>query len=146
MMDGHGIGMICRNRTGRGGGVAISYNSNTTTLKRYPIVNGVNLEMVAAEGKVRNVNRKFLIIGVYIPLNSVAATVKKMWDAAASTPKEQDRDCTCTGHNSFSTDVQSCSNQIIIRNPFLINFALWHKDSFKANVCSPIGGAATFFD
>ena len=80
-----GIKMISKNRKGRGGGVAIAYNSNKITLKKYEVVNGNGFEIVAACGKAQNFSRKLLVIVLYIPPSTLVSATKALWESVSDT-------------------------------------------------------------
>ena len=63
---GENIGLITRNRSGRGGGVAVAFNINALNLKEFKLP-GNTYEMVCAVGSSAASNRKIAIISIYIP-------------------------------------------------------------------------------
>ena len=75
--EGENIGMIARNRPGRGGGVAIAFKSSCLTVKEFKLPNN-KFEMVCGVGNFTNTNRKIAIVSVYIPPRQKAATTQKM--------------------------------------------------------------------
>ena len=79
------INLVYKNRPSRGGGVAIAYNSNKISMKKYAVVNADGLEVVAASGRTKNISRNILVIVVYIPPSQSAATNAKLWDAVSDT-------------------------------------------------------------
>ena len=65
LLDSEKIGTIKKNRAGRGGGVAIFYDTSLMDLKpAYPFP--AEFEAVCAVGKARNVSRKFVLFSIYL--------------------------------------------------------------------------------
>ena len=93
LSDSAGIGMVHRHRCGKGGGgVAIAYDREKICLKKYPVVNGNGLEIVAAVGKAADFSRKCLVITVYIPPTQLVAQTNALWEAIADTVEQAKRE------------------------------------------------------
>ena len=76
-MSGEGIGGIYRNRESRGGGVAILYDTNKLVLKeafRLPS----QFEVVCAVGKCTSTNKRVVVISLYIPPKTDAASLLRL--------------------------------------------------------------------
>ena len=86
LSEAENIGMICKNRDGRGGGVAVAFDQTTASFKKFHVTNAAaNAEIVAVSGKIKNIMRKFLLIVVYIPPSQLAAQTHALWDSLADT-------------------------------------------------------------
>ena len=57
---------VTRRGRNSGGGVCIVFDKTKIALKEYPIKSGLS-EIVAACGKVQNIQRKIVVISAYIP-------------------------------------------------------------------------------
>lgn len=70
--EGEDLHLLTRNRkshNGRrvaGGGVAVAYNRSKINLTKIPVKRG-NHEILVATGKIQNLSRKVVIIGIYLP-------------------------------------------------------------------------------
>ena len=64
--DAENIGLICKNRPSRGGGVCIAFDKSRANLKRFPLRTS-KFEVVAGAGKVTGFSKKVLVIAVYVP-------------------------------------------------------------------------------
>ena len=86
------VGVIERNRRGkRGGGVAVSYNKLTASLKEYKFP-GNKFEMLCAVGNSIHSNRKVALVAVYIPPNQKHDITVKLGE------------CLVDGINKFKCD------------------------------------------
>ena len=67
----HNIAFIRKDRSSRGGGVAIAYDTNKIELKKIQLRSlcGKNFEIVAAAGKIVGVKKSQVIISTYLPPN-----------------------------------------------------------------------------
>ena len=77
LSHGENIGMIARNRCGRGGGVAIAYRTDRLCMKEFKLP-GNKYEMTCAVGNTGTSNRKIAAIALYIPPRQKSVTTKKM--------------------------------------------------------------------
>ena len=80
--DGESISIISKNRKGRGGGVAVAFNQNKISLKKY-IIPGNKYEMVCGAGKTIDDVRKIAVFAVYIPPSQKAETTKNQMNCLA---------------------------------------------------------------
>ena len=71
------ISIIARNRSSRGGGVAIAYNNISLNMKEYKIP-GNTFEMVCAIGNTSKSQRKIAIVSIYVPPRQRVATTAKL--------------------------------------------------------------------
>ena len=81
--NGESIGLICKNRKGKGGGgLAIAYNKNKINLKKYTIP-GNSYEMVCAVGNTTEETKKYAIFALYIPPDQKAEKSNEMMSCLA---------------------------------------------------------------
>ena len=67
------------------GGVAIAARNELTSMKTFNIINPNNFEILAVSGSVKNIERKFFIIAVYIPPNYTVPKAKSCMKAVYDT-------------------------------------------------------------
>ena len=77
---GENIGLVAKNRSTRGGGVAVAFDNTKLVLKEFKFPGNV-YEMVCTVGNSSASNRKIAVIAVYIPPKQKSDTTTKMRDA-----------------------------------------------------------------
>ena len=96
LSEGNDINMITYNRKTKrgnrtaGGGIAIAFNKNMISLKELKIRRG-KLEILCAVGKLPNISRKIMILGIYIRPGLNAEALECLSEAIANV-KTQFRD------------------------------------------------------
>ena len=65
----HNIHVLRKDRTSRGGGVALAFNSKTSDFRKLPLKSlvGTTLEILAAKGKINGVKKPHLVFVCYLP-------------------------------------------------------------------------------
>ena len=76
---GENVALITKNRPGRGGGVAVAYDTAKMVMKEFKFP-GNKYELVCAVGNSTAGNRKVAAIAVYIPPNQKKNETKKLPD------------------------------------------------------------------
>ena len=79
---GEDITLLSRCRNGRGGGVAIAFNSALINMKEFKLPDN-KYEMVCAVCNTAHSNRKIAVISVYIPPRQRVATTNKLKECLA---------------------------------------------------------------
>ena len=77
------LSMIARNRTGRGGGVAIIFNKSKINLKPVKLKSG-KFEVVGGLGRTADDSKKILVFSVYYPPQMKKEAVDKLNDCISS--------------------------------------------------------------
>ena len=81
--DNEGLEIIKKNRSTRGGGVAIIYDGKQMKLKRHSIP-GNRFELVCGIGRTTEMTKKIVVFSLYIPPKQKADTTKRMMECIAN--------------------------------------------------------------
>ena len=76
--ESHNISLITKNRSRRGGGVAIAYDKNKVNLKKVFSKYSTQYEIVCASGQTRGTRRKIFAVSYYIPPDKKASESEKI--------------------------------------------------------------------
>ena len=78
----HDIHVLRKDRTSRGGGVALAYDSRMSDFKKLPLKSlaGTSLEILAAKGKINGVKKPHLVFVCYLPPSYNAAQNAHFFD------------------------------------------------------------------
>ena len=77
LFDSEGITLLTRNRTGRGGGVAVAFDTNKASLKTVRL-SGNEHEIICCAGSFGSSKRKLVIFTVYVPPRMNVTTFTNM--------------------------------------------------------------------
>ena len=74
--------LLRRDRSSRGGGVALAFNSNTCDFKKVQLkmLRGSDFEILAAKGKIHGVKKPHLIFTCYVPPSYSSSQTKQFFD------------------------------------------------------------------
>ena len=89
--DAESIGLVCKNRPTRGGGVCVAFDSRKCKLQRFPLPTS-NFEVVCAAGKVSGFSRKLAVLVVYVPPKYTKTQVEQLREYIADGVEKIKRD------------------------------------------------------
>ena len=102
------IGLICKNRRTRGGGVCVAFDNSRAKLGRFPLP-ASDFEIVCASGKLSGFTKKVAIFVVYLPpkmsVPEVGAACAYLADCIEKAKRELDDPYVCIGGDLNNKDI-----------------------------------------
>lgn len=77
LADSENISLLTRNRSGRGGGVAVAFDSTKLSLKTVRLAKN-DYKIICCAGLINSMKRKLVIFTIYVPLRTTASSFQAM--------------------------------------------------------------------